>query len=260
MELYTTELSKGQGAIAETLALLEHWTPGMTAEELTRVTVEEGLLSRATANRAWDLASRVFARRLLADEGKPAARLRHLVDAGADRDVVRQLLFVFTTRAHPILRDFVIDVYWPLCRDGALKMGRSEADRFIEAAKADGRIRPPWSPAVSERAARYLTGTLSDFGLLEDKRATVRATLPFSILAGTTLFLAHEIHFADFSDNSILDSPDWKLFGLQRADIVRQLERVAQRGHFIIQFAGDLLRIGWRYESMEECLDAIARG
>lgn len=259
MQTYTTALSKGQGAIAETLALLQHWSPGMSAEALTRATVDEGLLARATANRARDLARCVFARRLLADDGKPAAQLRHLVDAGADRDIVRQLLFVFTARAHRILRDFVVDVYWPLCREGAPRMGRSEADRFIRDAKADGRIDPPWSPAMSERAAQNLTGTLSDFGLLEAKRATVRATLPFPILAGTTLFLAHEIHFAGFSDNSILDAADWKLFGLARADIVGQLERVSRRDHFMVQYAGDLLRIGWRYEAMEACLDAIAR-
>lgn len=259
MALYTTELSKGQGAVPETLALLEHWAPGMNAEQLTRITVDQGLLSTSSANRAWDLASRVFARRLLAEDGKPAAWLRHLVDARADRGVVRQLLFLYAARAHRILRDFVIDVYWPRCRDGALTMGRGEADQFIEDAKADGRIHPPWSPAMSERTARYLTGTLSDFGLLEDKRATTRAVSPFPILTGTALFLAHEIHFQSFSDNSILDSPDWKLFGLEPADVVRQLERAARRGHFIVQYAGDLLRIDWRYQSMEECLDAIAR-
>lgn len=257
---YTTELSKGLGAVPETIALLEHWSPGMNAEELARITIAEGLLGRATANRAWDLASRVFARRLLTDGGEPAARLRRLVDGGVDGAIVRQLLFLFTARAHRILRDFVTEVYWPRCRDGALRLGRDEADRFIEDATMAGRIDPPWSPPISQRAARDLTGTLSDFGLLEEKRASVRSVVAFPILLGTTLYLAHETHFAGFSDNSILDSPDWQLFGLERADVVRELERAAQRGHFIVQNAGDLLRVGWRYRTMEECLDAIARG
>ncbi len=82
---------------------------------------------------------------------------------------------------------------------------------------------------------------------------------PFRILSGTALYLAHEVHFRSFSDNSILELPDWKLFGLVREDIVRELERLAGDGHFILQFAGDLLRITWRYQTMEDCLDAIAR-
>lgn len=74
----------------------------------------------------------------------------------------------------------------------------------------------------------------------------------------TALFFAHEIHFKGFSDNSILEAPDWKLFGLAREDVVQQLDKAARGGHFILQYSGDLLRISWKYKTMEECLDAIA--
>jgi hypothetical protein len=255
--VYTTELSKGQGAIPETLTLLRHWQPGMSGDELARTTLAQGLLSRSTARRARDLVKTVFARRLLVHDGRPAEYLKYLVEHGADPAVVRQLLLVYAARLHPILRDFIAEAYWPRYAAGAKTLGRAEAERFIENARADARISPPWSAAMTVRVAGYLTGTLADFGLLENVRKSVREIRPYGLLPETALYLAYENHFKGFNDNSLMESPDWKLFGMARGDVVQQLGRVAREGHFILQYSGDLLRITWRYRTMGECLDVI---
>lgn len=256
---YTTELSKGQGAVEETFSLLRLWQPGMTADELATRALREGSLSRSTAVRTQDLVQRVFVRRYLAPDGQPAVHLKRLVDRSADRAVVRQVMLIHTARLHRILGDFIIERYWGRFSAGAEKISRTDAEEFIARAHMEGRISPSWSPVMRVRVARYLTGTLADFGLLEEGREMAKQIRPFRILSGTALYLAHEVHFRSFSDNSILELPDWKLFGLVREDIVRELERLAGDGHFILQFAGDLLRITWRYQTMEDCLDAIAR-
>jgi len=259
MSIYTTELSKGQGAVDETLSLLQVWTPGMPADVLARKTIAEGGLGRSTAVRTRDLAQRVFARRYLGNGGTPAANLKYLIDQRADRSVVKQLMLIYTSRLHLILRDFIAEVYWNRYSAGAERISRSDAEEFILRAQADGRIAPPWSETVRLRVARYLTGTLADFGFLAEGRQSAKNLKPLRLLPGTGLYVGHEIHFQGFSDNSILESPDWKLFGLGREDVVREMDRLAANGHFIMQYSGELLRISWRYQTMEECLDAIAR-
>jgi len=259
MSIYTTELSKGQGAVAETLSLLQVWEPGMAAEVLAQKTLAEGGLGRSTAVRTRDLAQRVFARRYLVNGGAAAANLKYLVDQHADRSVVKQLMLIYTSRLHLILRDFIAEVYWNRYSAGAERISRSDAEEFILRSQADGRIAPPWSETMRLRVAGYLTGTLADFGFLEEGKESAKTLKPFRLLSGTGLYLAHEIHFKGFNDNSILETPDWKLFGLAREDVVRELDRLSANGHFIMQYSGDLLRISWRYRTMEECLDAIAR-
>ena len=259
MGTYSAELAKGQGSIPEILTLLEHWEPGMSSQSLVKMAVEHGLLARSSAMRAKDLVTVVFARRLLADDGRPAADLKYLVERGADRALVRQLILLFTARRQPVIRDYVVDVYWPRAATGTMTIGREEADKFLEDAASDGRISPRWSELMTERVARGLNGTLADFGLLEGHRKSIRTIRPYTILYGTALYLAHEVHFKGYSDTSILESPDWKLFGLERPAVLQRLEQAAQGGHFIMQYAGDLLRIAWRYDSMQDCLDGIAR-
>jgi hypothetical protein len=101
---YTTELSKGQGAISETLTLLEYWEPGMSANGLADKAVERGALGRSTETRTRDLVTRVFARRYLADEGRPA-RVLQILRAQVPLSVLKQFMLVYTTRAARI--------YWP---------------------------------------------------------------------------------------------------------------------------------------------------
>ena len=121
---YTTELSKGQGAISETLTLLEYWEPGVGTEELTDRVMEAGALGRSTATRTRDLITRVFARRYLADDGRPARVLNALQDR-VSLSTLKQFMLVYTARQHDILHDFITEVYWPKYGAGADEIGRS---------------------------------------------------------------------------------------------------------------------------------------
>jgi len=106
--------------------------------------------------------------------------------------------------------------------------------------------------------ASYLGGCLADFHLIENRKTSNRKLSPFRISSLTTLYLTHELHFSGNSDNAIPDQPDWKLFGLEKIEIIRELQRVAN-DHFILQSSGELLRFSWKYNSMEEAINGIAR-
>lgn len=255
---YTTELSKGQGAVPECLALLRFWEPGMSGHELAARALEQGILGKASARRTRDLVKSVFARRYLVDGAQPARSLKYLLHASARPAVLRQLMFLFTCRDHAILRDFVIRVYWPKYAVGASTVGREDGLGLIERGVAHGNIPARWSEKMSQRVAGYVVGALADFGLIEERRASEKKILPYYIDPATTLYLVHEAHFKGVNDTSILDQPDWALFGLTRADAAREVERVAFHGHYIFQSSGELVRISWKYWTMGEVLDAIA--
>lgn len=166
--IYSTELSKGQGAVAETITLLEHWRPGMSSTNLAQVVLAEGVLARSSARRVTDLVRSVFARRYLVDDGQPAAYLRFLLERKTDHAVIRQVMLIYTARIHTILRDFIAEVYWVRYSAGAEAISRTDAEEFIKRAMTDGRISRPWSATIQLRVAQYLTGTLADFGFVDD--------------------------------------------------------------------------------------------
>lgn len=255
---YTVGLAKGQGMVSETATLLRAWQPGMKPADLRKMVVEAGLLPKATAYRVSDIVTRVFAPRYLRNNSEPALRLKRLVELELQKDKLAQLFLIYTARANLILHDFIREVYWKHYHAGARQLHRQEALDFLRSARATGRIPKQWSDAVSVKVTRYLLSALTDFKFTRDLPKGRREILPFTLFTSTTVYLAHDIHFRGVSENSILEHPDWSLFGLDRAGVVQELRKASDEGHFIVQYSGDLLRISWKYKTMEECLEGIA--
>ena len=253
---YTADLSKGQGLIEETAAILRYWQPGMSLQELKDGVLQQGVISKATAIRVNDIVGRIFAARFMTGNTDAASNMKQLVELGVPLKELTQLFFVYASRWHAILHDYVTEVYWAKYSAGATEISKQDALDFIERAKNTGLVNPPWSESTTVRMARYLGTAMLDFGLAGKDRSGYREMNPFSVTRLTALYLAHEIHFSGSSDLAILDHPDWALFGLEPMDVKHELERVSGE-HFIVQFSGDLLRISWKYKTMEEAIRAI---
>jgi hypothetical protein len=74
----------------------------------------------------------------------------------------------------------------------------------------------------------------------------------------TIVFLAYDLHFAGFTDAGVVDHSDWALFGLNNKDVATAFDRLSGEGWWIAQVAGSVVRISWKYASMEEVVDDIA--
>jgi hypothetical protein len=254
---YTAEISKGQGLIEETTALLRCWQPGMSVVELKEEVRRRGIIDRPTDLRVKDIVGRIFAPRYLSDGAGAAINLKILLDSGAGIRHLNGIFFLHTCRAHAVLYDFISEVYWGKYSAGATHTTKSDALDFIERAKNIGLISPPWSRSTTDRMARYLGTTLGDFGLAGKDRSGQREILGFRIDRLTSIYLAYDLHFQGISDNSVIEHPDWGLFGLAARDALVELNRVSGR-HLILQSSGELTRISWRHKTMEEALRAVA--
>jgi hypothetical protein len=255
---YTTNLSKAQGMVPETLELLELWQPNMSVPELKALVRDTGALGRATQVRVDDMVGRAFAQRFLVEQGRPAAWMRQLLLSNAPRGLLRQLILLYTARANLILYDFVREVFWLKYRSRAGEVTKQDARDFIERAVSRGALAKRWSDSMVERVTRYLLGTLVDFELIEDNQFGRRQIRSALILPETIVFLAYELHFRGVGDEEIVRHCDWGLFGLSPADVIASMEQAATQGHLFVQHSGALLRIEWKYRSMEEMLDALA--
>jgi len=140
---YTTQLQAGLGMVAETLALLRVWEPGMIPSRLAERAVQAGVFSRATARRTRNLATEMFAPRYLAQEGLAAERLKYLVAHQASPEAISQICFLYTARAQRIFADFITDVLWPRYHAGTGTLSRRDAKTFIRRAMDAGRMKPP---------------------------------------------------------------------------------------------------------------------
>lgn len=255
---YTTQLQAGLGLLPETVRLLELWKPGMTGQDLLRHALGSGHFPTMSARRLRNIIIEAFAPRYLVQNGmQPAVILKILAGRIAQSDL-RQTMFLYTCRANPILADYVREVYWGRFAAGGQAVTKGETTAFIRRAVGGGRTTTPWSESTIIRVSRYLLGACADFGLLGAMKGNARAIAPFRISSATTSLLAHDLHFRGLGDNAVLRHEDWGLFGLEPADVLQELKRLALRGEIIVQSAAAVTQIGWKYKSLEECAHGLA--
>lgn len=256
---YSTALCKGQGMIPETLTLLEEWNPGMSAPELYEQVLSNGAIPKATAGRVKDIVGRVFAPRYLRGEAQPASYLKTLVEAGFDGEDLSQLFLIYCARTYPELHDFIFEVYWARYAAGAGYLYRQDSDVFFRNAYESGKLPNKWTDTSRAKIARYLLGALTDFKLVGPAVKDHREILSFGIREFTTLYLIHDLHFSGVGDAALLQHPDWQVFGLEPYDVLQELRAVASRGRFVVQHSGQILRMSWGFNTMEEFIDAAAK-
>ena len=256
-KLYTTQLQAGLGVIDETRILLDLWQPGMKSPELFQNALDSGHFPNISARRLRNIVAECFAPRYLVVKDYPAILLKGLIKNLSSTEL-SQIMFLFTARANVILADFIKNVYWIQYSSGQDTISNNDARDFVLKANQQGKTTRPWAESTIRRVSTYLTGCLANFGMLETGRKSVRKIISYRVEQKIIALLAYDLHFTGLGDNSVIAHPDWELFGLCREDLQDVIKRLSLKGFFIIQTAGDVIRIEWNYKNWEELINVIA--
>ena len=256
---YTISICKGSAFIEETKTLLRAWHPTETLGEFRERVLREDLLGKKTAYRTNDIVRRVFARRLLTPDNRPALLMKRLLAGKDSARLVSDLLLLYAARNDETLRDVIVKLYWPTVREGSLTLNPGRVVAFLQEAEAKGKMSEPWSEQVKLRVARGLLKALLDFGLLKEVSRGRRETVYFHVTDGSIVYLAYDLHFSGLSDAAVVGHLDWGLYGLRNADVPAALDRLSSEGWWLAQSAGSVTRISWKFPAMEEVINVLAR-
>lgn len=245
--LFSAALNKGQALLSESYQLALHWHPGVSSQELAREALATGYLGRATESRIRDVVA-VFARRFMRGRPQPALYLHQVAQHLSVTGVFAEMCLLHTAAAHPELLVFLQEVYWPAHYAGRQALPKEAMQDFLQEAQKMGRTGAEWSAGLTERTARRLAGTLTEFGLLgTPNRQGTRALRPFQPHPETVVYLAYWLHELNFDVPALLVHPLWQAIGLRPADVLPTLRRLAPHSWLTVLVSGDLLRFEWTY-------------
>ncbi|CAG0947528.1 hypothetical protein ANRL1_04231 [Anaerolineae bacterium] len=254
---YTLNLAKGAAVLDEMRTLLLNWMPGEDINDyLTRVLASD-LLGKRTAKRTRDLVVLVFYPRYIANDDRRARRLQYLLERGGERDLFREISFVYAAHADDLLRDFTIEKFRQSAQVGMIQPDAVLA--FLAQAVERQHLKRAWSRQVQTKYARSMLGALRDFGLIREERRGRREVVNYRMTDAGVIYLAHELHISGLSDVQVVESLDWALFGMDRTRVLERLEELGASAGMLVQRAGSVVRITWSYPTMEAMIDAIIR-
>ena len=255
--IYTSDLQKTAAVITEMMEVLSLWEPGMGLEDLERGVIEEGALGRVSATRVRAIVKRSFNQRFLTPDDRAARNAKTMLERGLRASTFRDVLFLYCIRTYLVMYDFLVERYWPAAFAGHETITGNQIMLHLRDKFGSERNPEGWSESVTARVARNLGKALSDFGLFESRRTTVRRVRLYQPSDFLVLFLLHEGHEAGIGDTSLLALAEWEALGLSRADVVDRARYLADvNGAFLFQYSGELAQFSWRHHTVKEFVDA----
>jgi len=245
------------GAMIDEMRLLvARFDPQTPIDAWVDALIRDNVLGKASRSWTRDVTRGVFIQRLVNGYYEKASKhLRILAEAGADVSTIRTLLYYHTAKNDLFLYDFVTTALYERFYVGHLDIAADDVFQFIQKCDPEP-FNNPWSDDVARRLSRGVMATLRDFGILEGvaKKKIAHFYLPIDAFA----CIAFLIQSTVASGEMILNSSDWKLFLLNSQRVERMFLEAHQHGLLNYHAAGNIVRIEFKGESIEEVAHDIA--
>lgn len=175
----------------------------------------------------------------------PAGRdrpLALLAKAGWGLDEWKPALLWHMTRDEFLFRDFLVGWLYPNWAEGAHRLRPEELYGFLqEVGRRGGVTEHAWGEATLERVAVGLLRMAADFGLL--KGTAVREFASYHLPERSFLYLLHAFRDGEPNPRRLIESPEWKMFLMEPADVERELLRLHQFQKLHYDVAGSLSQL-----------------
>jgi hypothetical protein len=251
---YNIDLCKGTGLIEETMILLDVFDKNISKQDFLNKVIEENYLAKKSDKRIKDIVEIGFYKRYINNNDNVPEHLLKLKDNYISLNIIQQIFLIYTSRANLILFDFIKEKYWYEVNNGIVVFKNNFAKSFLnEIMKHNFEIK--WSESTQNKMSSYLMSALVDFKFIEKNGKII----PVFINDITANYLVHELHFNGLSDEEIIGAEEWKLFGLDKNEVIDIVHRISLTGSFLFQYSGELFKINWKYQSMNEFIDGIIK-
>jgi hypothetical protein len=211
--------------IDETYAAFAAWDFSLTKLQNLQHFEENNTIGASSHNWARDV------RKVLNRRFDPEGRDRPLVilaKGNCDQEVWRPLLLWHMTRDEFLVRDFLITWLYPRYHSGAFRVSTEDVAAYLGSLAEQGEITwsGHWSRATADRVASGLQRMASDFGLLTG--AARKEFASYHLPDESFVYLLHAMKASEQNPRRVIDSPDWRMYLLDSADVERELFRLHQ--------------------------------
>jgi hypothetical protein len=225
--------------IPETYAAFRQWNPSQPTEENLRRLKQTNPIGARSTNWLRDV---VFALQRRFD---PTGRDRALVSlarAGCDIEIWKPIMLWHMTRDEFLVRDFLINWLFPLHLSQVHRIRAADVVPYLESLSVrEVRGGKGWTKSTILHVAAGLLKIVADFGLLKGR--AIREFTAYHLREESFLYLIHAMQDQEESAARVVDSQDWRMFLMSRADVERELYRLHQFRRLHFDAAGSLIQL-----------------
>jgi len=235
--VYTTRISKTLSLLKETKLLFQELDDGRTNEEIYQMVLEDNLFDKTS------LASRkktysVLKNRFLIDNRVNATILQRIINSNLSENIINHIIYYYFSKSEDIVYEITTKVLYEMYLEGKSIISKKDISEFLESQSKNHKEIEDWSESTKEHIAQHYLAIMRDFGFLKGKHKK-QFDIP-SVPTEVILFILFEKLDQNENIKQILNSDDFKLFFLEKEDLIHYFEEGTRLGYIRFNYTKDI--------------------
>jgi hypothetical protein len=165
-----------------------------------------------------------------------------LAQRGCDLEIWKPLLLWHITRDEFLLRDFLVNWFFPAYLAGAFRVRPEDLyDHLRTVRDRGGVIEHDWSESTLHRVAAGLLKMAADFGLV--RGTAVKELVSYHLPDPSFIYVLHTLYGTQPSVRRVIEAPDWGMFLMCPSAVEREILRLHQFRKLHYEVAGSLAQL-----------------
>jgi hypothetical protein len=253
---FSARISGVLSCIPETKIILTELATGSTYEDIEKKVLLDNILDKRTLRSRKKVLSAIKLRFL----SNPHIKLKPLIkfiNSGISENSKNLIIYYHLCKSEKIVYDLTSKFLYEKFLDGRLGVSKNEALDFLNNQIGAHPELKKWTSITKERVIEHYLAIMKDFGFLKGskKKEFNIDYVPLEVIMYVVFILLDE----GKNVKQVLNSEDFKLFFINRDEIIRYLMDATRKGIVDFKYREGIYELNPRGKGLNEYVDEITR-
>lgn len=251
---YTARISGVLSLIPETKIVLSEIAKGLTIEDTRKRVFDENILDKATI-RSREKTFSAIKLRYLANQNIDKNSFITLMNSKREEMIKNLILYYHLSKAESIVYDITTKCLFNKFKEGNLGITKADILGFLEAQFEKHPELIKWTAKTRIRVAEHYLAIMKDFGFLKGRKKKMFNVpyVPWEVV----LYVVYDLLQKELSSRQIIGSEDFKLFFIEKEELIRYMEEGSRKGIVGFKYRGNVYEIVPRKKNLRGYVNEI---
>lgn len=253
-EQYTTRISRALSLINETKIFFQEMETGKTIDQIHRMALEDNIFDKTSLESRKKVFS-VIKNRFVVNPEVNHKMLQKIINTNLDGGIKSLVIYYYFCKSEFIVYDITTKLLYNMLLDGKSIVTKKDVHAFFEKQSKNHEEIGKWTESNREHIIQHYLAIMKDFGFLRGSLKK-QFNIPF-IPTEVILFILFEKLDKKMNVKQIIKSDDFKLFFLEKDELIHYFEEGARMGYIRFNYTKDIYDLDNLGMTQEEYVDAI---
>jgi len=257
MRQFDTQITRALSLIPETKRIFLELNKGTSINEVKNLIFNENILAKdtiSTRKKIWY----ALKTRFLGNKEVDINSLTKILNSDFLTLIKDQIIYYYFCKYESIVYELVINELYNQYEQGFKEVDKEKIANYLQclADSAHPEINN-WTTETKARLIRHTLSILKDFNILKgSKRKEFQEIfVPLEVI----LYIFFYLKFKGNPINKIFNHPDFKLFFLEKEDIIDYMHEASRKGYILFSHSGNIFELKTKINSLEELVNEFKR-